>query len=135
MIRLPATGDTTVPTGLGGLNPYVEQRIIKTFTNATTIVLDANAANTISGSAFEVSSPVDIRPTMMEALLRGAEYYLMRARASRDKPVEYYRRTYHEEVRVAMEQEAMIDGVANHYRPKGIEVKLLTPSLGYGIEV
>ncbi len=68
-------GDTTnIPDGLGGLNPYVEQKKIISFTNATTLVLDSAVDNAYTGVKYCISDPCDIPVSMIDALYRGAEW-------------------------------------------------------------
>lgn len=67
---------STAPTGRAGLNPYVHQAIITAFTSTTVVTIDNAPTTAWSGTKFRISDPIDIRPTMLEALLRGCEWKL-----------------------------------------------------------
>lgn len=78
MVGSVIRGGTTssAPTGRAGLNPYVHQAIITAFTDATHVTIDNAPTTAWSGTKFRISDPIDIRPTMIEALLRGCEWKL-----------------------------------------------------------
>lgn len=86
---------TTVPTGLDGLTPYFEQRLISAYSSATSITLAASAT-TASGVAYLVSDPLDIDPIMVEALQRGIEKQLaiLKDKRTKDEAVQLYDEAY-----------------------------------------
>lgn len=64
------------PTGLKGRYAYKEQHVI-TAVSGSTMTLAANLANTYASSTkYTITDPMDIRPTMNLALLRGCEWQL-----------------------------------------------------------
>ena len=69
---------TTVPTGTTGANPYVYQRIVTGWTNATTLTIDQAFDSDISSAVkHEISDPIDVEAgAMYTALLRRCEYEL-----------------------------------------------------------
>lgn len=78
VIRISA--DSKIPSALIGevdkdrYNPYAMQRIIKRRTDATTLVLEQAADQTIATGGYRVSSRIDIEPGVMRvAFLRLAE--------------------------------------------------------------
>lgn len=80
VIRFSKTGDTSIPTDLQGeidknrVNPYAMQRIVRTVTDGTNIVLEQDADTTLSGSGYRISSRIDIEPgAMRNAFLRCCE--------------------------------------------------------------
>jgi hypothetical protein len=100
------TGDTSNhPDSLYGTNPYVEQKVI-TGLSTTTVTLDSNWANAAAaGTKFTVSDPIDLRPTMLEALYRGSEWKLSTLQNDRDE--QQAMDTYFRQVRLAMESDAV----------------------------
>jgi hypothetical protein len=60
---------STIPTGLDGLTPFAEERIIASYTSATAITLDAAASATRSGVKYVVSDPIDLHQTAHNAFL------------------------------------------------------------------
>jgi hypothetical protein len=80
IIRLTDSG--SIPTGLAGTNPYIEQhRVVRiTGTGSSTIV---DIAGTVSqaytaGSKAQISDPIDMNDTMLEAFKAQVEYRLSR---------------------------------------------------------
>ena len=80
VIRISANADTKIPTSIVGevdknrWSPFAMQRIIKTRSSATSLVLEQAADLTVSGSGYRVSSRIDIEPgTMRVAFMRLAE--------------------------------------------------------------
>ena len=71
IIRLGNTADT--PTGLDGLNPFIDQRSIVAFTSTTAVTLDANVAQAFSGAKYMITDPVDIDIAMVPVFLRCCE--------------------------------------------------------------
>ena len=66
---LRISSSTTRPGGLESDNPWVEQRVIDTITNATTLTLDGNVATTRSGVSYVISDPVDLDSIFWNAFL------------------------------------------------------------------
>lgn len=68
---------TNIPTGLDGIYPYAEQRIVTGFTNATSLTIDAAVDGTYSGHKYRISDPLDIEHgAMLTAYLKCCEYEL-----------------------------------------------------------
>lgn len=63
------SGSASTPTGWRGNNPYVVQRSIVSVTSATQLVLDSPVSNSLTGAGYTISDPVDIDPTLHQALL------------------------------------------------------------------
>lgn len=73
VIRLSAN-NVDLPTPLWGANPYVQERMITGFTNATTITVDSAIATAYTGVKYLISDPLDIEEgAMMTALWRCLE--------------------------------------------------------------
>ena len=72
-------GDTsTVPTGLAGSSPYVEQAKIKSIAG-NTLTLAEGVTNAISsGTKVMITDPIDMPDTMIEALKSQIEYRFAR---------------------------------------------------------
>ncbi len=97
----------TVPSGLGGLNPFSEQRKIRTVTSTTAIVLDAAVDNAYSATKFTVSDPLDIPQYMQQVFFRCLEWQY--AILSRDANVDAYYQRYREELVKARESDCIVD--------------------------
>lgn len=74
------TGFNGNPTGMSGLNPFTEQKIITARANATSISVDSPLEETYLAKKYTISDPLDLYPAMVNALLRGAEYQLSNLR-------------------------------------------------------
>jgi hypothetical protein len=61
------TQGSTCPDGLGGLNPYLEQRKIRSVTNTQSLVLDTAVDFSYSSKPFVITDPVDLPETFWEA--------------------------------------------------------------------
>lgn len=81
--------NTTAVTGTTGSNPYVEQRVIIGYTNATTAVLDQALSSDATAVAYEISDPIDIEaPAMYTAFMRRCEWEFAMI-MNRDDPEKY----------------------------------------------
>jgi len=60
---------TNRPTGIDGLNPYREQRVISAVTDYGNFTLDANIQTSRSGVRYEISDPLDIEIGSYQAFL------------------------------------------------------------------
>jgi hypothetical protein len=70
-------GDATnAPEGLGGLHPYVEQKVITAVDDETTLTVDTPLLNTYSAVKYTISDPVDIDPVLIEPLFACAQKHL-----------------------------------------------------------
>lgn len=75
MIRFGTTGDG--PTGTHGENPYVAQRVVSSFTSATSIGIDTALDAEVAAVKYEIGDPIDIEAgSMYTAFLRRCEYEL-----------------------------------------------------------
>ncbi len=70
------TQATSVPDGLGGLNPYLEQRKIRSVTNTQSLVLDTSVDFSYSSKPFVITDPVDLPETFWEGFVRCCEWQL-----------------------------------------------------------
>lgn len=61
------------PDGLGGLNPFSEQRKILSVTNATTAILDTPVSYAHSAVKYTISDPIDFPSAMWTAFIRACE--------------------------------------------------------------
>jgi len=77
-------GNSSLPTGLEGSNPWVEQRSIVAVASATAATLDAAPTATRTGSKYTLSDPIDIEVAAYEAFLWGAKRNLARERRLKD---------------------------------------------------
>lgn len=64
IIRFSDT-NTDKPTGLGGTHPATLTRAVQSVTTATTLVLDADPQQNLSGVAYSISPPIDIEEGAM----------------------------------------------------------------------
>jgi hypothetical protein len=71
---------TAAPTGLGGNNPFDDQRQIDSFTSTTVIGTTPAMSYAHSGTKYLISDPIEIAPHMMSAFLRACEFQLALAR-------------------------------------------------------
>ena len=129
VLRIGTT--STKPTGKRGLNPFVEQRIIKSVASATQLTLDANLENAISvGTKYVISDPLDLRPTMIEPFLRGCEWKLSLSRRNAESPPQELHQWYMEAIRIAGEAEATVEQtwVPPAMYNRGIQA-IVTPSV------
>lgn len=83
LLRISSSAST--PTGLEGLNPWVEQRVIKSVENTGSLTLDAGVGTTRDGVGYVIADPIDMHGDVYEALLRSAEMHLGMARNVKDK--------------------------------------------------
>jgi hypothetical protein len=72
IIRFSYDG-TSLPTGIDGVNPYAEQRVIIAVDGTSALTLDGPVGQTFSGVKYVVSDPLDIDISMYDAYLRLAE--------------------------------------------------------------
>lgn len=101
-------GDASnVPDGLGGLNPYVEQKKILTVTNALHLTLDSAVDNAYADVKYCVSDPLDISLTMIDALYRCAEWQL--GIVEHRKDVGDLFGMYHDALMLAFEGDAVVE--------------------------
>lgn len=94
---------TTQPTGIGGLNPYLEEFVITGYTSATSITISGTPINTYSGVKYRVTDPADVADAMQPLLLRGCEYEIAVLRNTSDASLGRAKALYNEEFIRAME--------------------------------
>ena len=118
------------PSGVRGLNPWVEQRIITAYTDANTVTVDSAPSSTFSNVKYVVSDPLDLRPTMIEAFLRGCEWKLSLSRRNAESPPQELHQWYMEAIRIAGEAESVIEQpwVPPAMYNRGIQA-IVTPSV------
>ena len=98
---------TTVPDGLGGLNPFSEQRKIRSVTTTTALVLDTAVDNAYTAKAFCISDPVDVPDPFWEPFCRCCEWQL--AMTGRIKDVDAKFGYYQAALRRAFELDAVME--------------------------
>ena len=87
-----SSSTTDLPDGEGGLNPYAEQKVITAVASATALTIDSVLDTAKSGVKYTISDPLDLHPTMIDALRwavlaeldslnRGKEYAMSSERA------------------------------------------------------
>ncbi len=77
-------GNSTLPTGIEGDNPWVEQRSIVAVASATSATLDANPSITHTAKKYTISDPIDLMPAAYEAFLWLAKKNLATERRMKD---------------------------------------------------
>lgn len=77
-------GNSSLPTGMEGSNPWVEQRSIVAVTDATTATLDAAPTATHTDSNYCISDPIDIEVAAYEAFLWCVKRHLATERRFKD---------------------------------------------------
>lgn len=70
VVRIAASGETEVPTGRDGSQPYLLERVITGYTSATSLTLDSDPAQTLSGVKHTISDPVDVEAGAMLTFLQ-----------------------------------------------------------------
>lgn len=92
VVRL-ALDATEPPTGYKGLNPYIFETTIASYTSGTSVELTEAPTQDFSGVAYVISDPADIEPSTHEVyLLRECERQMRmvaRMDTKRDEAVEY----------------------------------------------
>jgi hypothetical protein len=61
--------NSSLPTGMQGSNPYLEQRSIVTATSSVQLTIDAAAVNNGTNVGYSISDPIDIDPTLHNVFL------------------------------------------------------------------
>lgn len=84
VIRFPASGTSTVPTGVfGGRdsngdendNPYAEYRVVDTVDSTTSLTIDQSVTGTYSGVKYTIGDPLDLDyHVMLDAFLAMCEW-------------------------------------------------------------
>ena len=70
------TSATRVPTGLDGLYPYAEQRVIASYGSALSVTLDNTVTAAASGVKYSITDPIDLDPSAYDAMIALAKKYL-----------------------------------------------------------
>ena len=93
IIRFSST--STDPDGESGPNPFIEQKVITARASATSLTVDSEMDNTLSGVGYRITDPIDLHPTMIEAFLAGCESQVARvkSKAQWERSEAYYRQT------------------------------------------
>jgi hypothetical protein len=102
VIRL-TDSTTTAPTGLGGLEPYTEEAVIKTYSSSTSITLATTPSGTYSGTKYRISDPLDIDDCMISPMRRGVEFELQSIRNASDAALGRAQSLYNQELIKAWE--------------------------------
>jgi len=113
---------TSVPDGLGGLNPYLEQRKIRAVTNTQSIVLDTSVDYSYSSKPFVITDPVDLPETFWEAFCRCCEWQLAMTGRVKDAKTSQHATFYQTALRRCFE----MDNVTEIPRRFGGDVEYFT---------
>jgi len=107
---------TAVPTGTDGSNPFVNQRIITSYTSATGIGVDQAFDSDISSAAkYEISDPIDIESgAMYSAFLRKCEMELGTIQRRADVPA------LNQVYQAALQQAMEADNRSFDRKPEGV---------------
>lgn len=75
VIRFPRSGVNEIPTGLDGLYPFAEQRIVTAVNSTTSLTIDSTLSGTYSAVKYRISDFIDLDyHVMREAFRKCAEY-------------------------------------------------------------
>lgn len=125
VMRFSESGSLKIPTDQRGeidkdrLNPYAMQKVIKSRTSSTVLVLEQAADLTLSGSGYRISSRVDIEPgAMRTAFLRCCEAKF----ATQDRKGHAEREAIYEKaLALAMQaDQRMEETIAHRYWPRNL---------------
>lgn len=121
IFRLPQTGASNPPTGLGGTaatdSPYAEQRVVKSVGSATSITLDSAPTGSYSSVQYSIGSPIDVAyGAMYTAFMRLAEANFARM-ISKSERLD----TYGAPQRVAVFKAALRDAMSFDNRNRNIQ--------------
>lgn len=75
---------TDIPGGLGSLNPYTEEFVIKAFSDSTHVVATAAAVSAYTAVKYRISDPIDIDDCMIAPMRSGVEFEIEKTRNSSD---------------------------------------------------
>lgn len=84
---LRTAGNSDLPTGIEGTNPWVEQRSIIAVASATSATLDAYPTAAHSSVKYCISDPIDLDASAYEAFLWLAKKYLATERRFKDMQI------------------------------------------------
>lgn len=73
---------STYPTGFGDLNPWTEQKVITTYTSATSLAVDSNWDSTYTTVLYTVSDPCDVDHSLWNLLVATAKMFLWEMRGN-----------------------------------------------------
>lgn len=94
---------TAYPEGLGGLNPFQEQRVIVAVNSATSITVDEDLDYAYAANKYVVTDPLDADGALLTAIYRRAEMELDNYRNPERLPGRV--QMYHMSYRQAMERD------------------------------
>lgn len=119
IIRFGTSGSSTAVTNKYGANPFTEQRVITARASDTSVTIDQAATSDYSsGTAYQISDPIDLHPGPMQvAFRRLAEYELARVTGMQDRGERYA--AARQALTLALEEDA-VASYANavwHYSP------------------
>lgn len=102
LIRVSSDTDQQ-PSGIGGLNPFAEQKIIMKVTGTGSLTVDSPFVNGYTATQYCVTDPIDLMADLLEFLLRTAEYKIALIKQMSDIAV--YQQNYKEAKIRAMESD------------------------------
>lgn len=79
------TDATYTPTGLDGVHPFDDERIVKSVTDTTHLTLDTTITTSRSGVKYCISDPVDVDSVLYDAFRRCVEKHLAIGRNLKNK--------------------------------------------------
>jgi hypothetical protein len=83
VVRLSADS-LNLPDGVAGSYPFAQQRVVMSWTSATSITVDQPWSQTLTGVKHVISDPVDMEDgAMLTALFRSIEYQISMTRAQK----------------------------------------------------
>lgn len=103
------TTESTCPDGLGGLNPYLEQRKIRSVTNTQSLVLDTSVDFSYSSKPFVITDPVDFPETFWEAFVRCCEWQLAMTGRVKDARTQQHAGYYQTALRRCFEMDRVVE--------------------------
>jgi len=122
-------GDTSnLPGGLNSLNPFVEQHTITGFSSTTSITIGSAVSQVFSGEKFRITSPIDVRPTMIRPFKRACEVALGHIRPTSLRPLNARVAAFTRDVKQARAADSTIEPLGSSYGV-GMRLDFVVPSV------
>lgn len=116
------------PTGIEGINPYAEQRVVAAVSNATSLTLDAAVAASHSAVKYCITDPIDLDVSLYDAFLRCCEKNIALSRDYKNRGAVYA--AYND----ALFQAKCADGRVTHTGRVGGRVEQARNFRDYGVD-
>lgn len=104
LLRVSSTTDQ--PTGLAGLNPWTEQKVVTAVASATSLTVDSAFGANYSGVAYHIADPIDVDEDLYELMIAETEYWLAKVRRSEN--VGTYKRLLQDATTLALENNSKL---------------------------